>query len=361
MDMNMNIEFETINYTDRNMDTKDLFVSSGANFGNCLFHYSAKELFFDKQEHKNSNNRLIVRSEANLINDHMIPYINYLFDLIDGVEKCLFLSVGHQRDLNDNNKTYNIRITDLMLLISKRSTRICTRGKDTTKILNDMGITNALSCGCPSILINPNKNLGKMIYEKVTRKKNKYAFGIHNITSKYSKHIIRLCKRFGGIIILQDELNILELSRDGKTSENILNIYRQIYRDIFNTLEEFENFIKYNTIFFNIVPDWLEYLSHFDIYIGLKIHGSIAGLMAGIMSICVVHDNRLLELVDQCYIPYMLADEFINYNTIDEIIANCHHKLEKFDENRRSIARTYVDVLRESDVTPSIHLIRLSE
>lgn len=363
------IYFNYVNFDNEYHDIEKLFQSSGNNFGNCVFHYAVRKLFIsDKHEFTQfiDDNTIILRSEANLINTGVSDYIEYLINFCKHSNEIILISVGHQKELYEEFPDYGDRIKLLMKNISEKSKYICTRGKYTTNIIHGFGINNVISVGCPSLMISPNPNLGKTIMDKFNNTNNiRYVFGIHNIMSKYSKKIIQLCKMTNGKIILQDDIRLLHVANgryncNPKKYMNLGKIYRSNYTDTFDSFHDFLKFISDNCVYFNIVPKWLDYLHNFDIYIGLKIHGSITALMAGIMSICIVHDNRLLELVEECEIPYMYADDFYN-KSLDDIIEYAKScDLLKFDKKRIEMANTYVRVLKEHDIQPSQHLLDLS-
>jgi hypothetical protein len=61
-------------------------------------------------------------------------------------------------------------------------------------------------------------------------------------------------------------------------------------------------------VFFD-VQMWLDYLASRDFVIGTRLHGTIAGLLAGTPSVLIVHDSRTREMANIMSIPSVEAHE----------------------------------------------------
>lgn len=67
------------------------------------------------------------------------------------------------------------------------------------------------------------------------------------------------------------------------------------------------------------VPTWLNFLSQATLSCGSRIHGNIAGILAGTPSYVLAHDSRILELVEYHNIPHMLAKDINEKTDLREI------------------------------------------
>jgi hypothetical protein len=359
--MKENIFFLSVNLDTEHKKTLDYVSSVGFNYGNCLFHYAVKKKILS--EDQDTNEKICILSLANQINPGFTNYSNHLSNIIDKYDKVLLLSIGQQSNLNqEKNLIVQKEHIDFLEKVSKKCNCILTRGDFTTNIIKSININNVMSVGCPSLMINEKNNLGEIINEKFLKGNfQKILFGIHDITSIYSKHIVRLCKKYKGEILLQDDINLLTLSREKKDSEKIKELYKNHYTDQFSTYDEFTIFLKNNTFFTHDIPKWIEYVKKFDCYLGLKIHGAISGIMAEIPSVCIIHDNRLLELVTQCHVPHINCDEFLTHDDINKIMKFASFDAEKFDTFRKTSAKIYSNELIYNGLNVGKDVLALAE
>ncbi len=65
--------------------------------------------------------------------------------------------------------------------------------------------------------------------------------------------------------------------------------------------------MKFGRVFYD-TDMWIKELTNYDIYVGTRLHGVIAALLAGIRSLLVVHDSRTLEVSKFCSIPHVRID-----------------------------------------------------
>ena len=73
------------------------------------------------------------------------------------------------------------------------------------------------------------------------------------------------------------------------------------------------------------VVSWIEFLSKMDFCFGSRIHGNIAGILAGVPVHIFVSDARIMELVDYHHIPYTMIRDIDDSTNIFEIYERSDH------------------------------------
>lgn len=117
-------------------------------------------------------------------------------------------------------------------------------------------------------------------------------------------------------------------------------------------LEEFIRWSeRHGNLFFD-VPSWMEHYRRFDFVIGARIHGVMLALQAGVPGVVIAHDSRTLELCETMMVPYVLAKDVQNGITREQLPDLFKFDARAFDENRRSIARRYVEFLEANELAP---------
>ena len=85
------------------------------------------------------------------------------------------------------------------------------------------------------------------------------------------------------------------------------------------SIEELKVWFRRYAFAYTSVPEWLVSMRKFDVVVGTRIHGVMAGIQAGIPGICLCIDSRTLELCQTMCIPYLNAYDHINGLTLNQI------------------------------------------
>lgn len=64
---------------------------------------------------------------------------------------------------------------------------------------------------------------------------------------------------------------------------------------------------------------WVDYLRDFDFVVGTRIHGSVAGILAGAPTLLLAHDSRTRELADYHQIPYLPFDKVTEHTRVEDL------------------------------------------
>ncbi|MFZ5964858.1 polysaccharide pyruvyl transferase family protein [Thalassococcus sp. BH17M4-6] len=231
---------------------------------------------------------------------------------------CFVIGIGAQSgsvtripELTEGTKRF-------LKVVSERSAAISVRGAFTAEVLAHYGIHNVEITGCPSLLmmdpVPPKLNGSATPPTRISISGSRGLPSEAQLTAKSPTH--RLSRLFAKLIQTDDvdfvaqaeipEINlILEgITRDEPHREEWLRFAEQYYGMPLDQLTPLLR--KRMKVFFNL-PDWLDYLGSRDFVIGTRLHGAIAGLLAGTPSVLIVHDSRTREMAENMAIPAIEA------------------------------------------------------
>ena len=345
-DITNEFDLELINHLLGNNTGNMLFLNAILSFINTNnnsienVNYNNHKLYYD----------CIIMPMANIIGYHTPD--NSISDLIKFINKfdCEIIVIGMGSQIwydelivNINN---NINLSDLLITfiktISNRCNKIFIRCENTKKILNYYGIENVEVTGCPSILLNSNKELGKNIKNKIEYFKNNIDKIKLNLTYQlvYSNEFQKICtlsEMYNAPIIIQDDLEFM--------------------KEIFNKKKTIFDNNRFN-LFYKI-EDWLNFLNDYNTSIGLRIHGTIINIINENIGINICHDARTLGLCKILNIPYIEITNFLKQsdtNCLEYIINNIFFDENIFDNNRIIFAKKYKEEFEKYNIPLSEHL-----
>ena len=228
-----------------------------------------------------------------ILQDHITPYRlefpDYLLGFLKKIKKTIIVISLGSNNFNtstwslDNNFVSKISKEKIYFLkeLSNLTDFIGVRGYRTLEILKKLGINNAEAVGCPSYYVRGRNR----IVEKVPYNNFKLAFG----GKLFSSNIQEVS------YILQDELPIIEL----------LYFKSKQLNYNFNYNLDYLALAEKRYVSFSNMEDWENYLKDFTMYMGLRMHGAIVALNAGIPAIAMNPDSRSAEMCELFKIPYM--------------------------------------------------------
>lgn len=303
----------------------------GGNCGNMLFLYSMFRTLMTGETGIDTNYYKLNLSACDEINEKYSAFVIPLADafrpnfgemtqLISFVKKlkipCVVTGVGVSMPFEpDFSRSYNFddQSREFCKAVLEKSASIGVRGGVTARYLEKLGFKNHIRViGCPSMFLNGN-HLG--IKDKGTLKfDSKVCF---NAAKGCYKNIWKFMDRNFALLsdyyFLPQGMYDLKLIYAGEPSKGTDTDYPC-------NLSHF--LVKENRMrFFVNVKSWLEFLSQMDFSVGIKIHGTIAAIQAGVPSFLFAIDSRTRELAEYHNIPYMDAaavDEKMNiFNLYD--------------------------------------------
>lgn len=230
---------------------------------------------------------------------------------------------------------------------------IAVRGSHTQEVLAEQGLANRVEViGCPSLFINPNPYLGAQIAAN-TGKAERVAVLAGNTSwqdlQPVEETLAKLVEETSGSYIGQHGTNIMKLTRGEaeQLSEDDLSMCRDYIKPR-QTLDQFKAWCRtYGNLFFDVTA-WMEHYRKFNFVIGLRLHGVVLALQAGVPALCVAHDARMLELCRTMHIPHVLPAHVEPGVSVTKLRELAMFDAAAFDANRRTLCRKYVRFLRNN-------------
>ncbi|SDY70803.1 polysaccharide pyruvyl transferase family protein [Nitrosomonas sp. Nm33] len=353
-----------------------LMNNSGHNIGNFAFwraadilidqpkvkiEYGAKPAFF-----KGKIDRLVIPASSFLREG---SNFGWLADFIEELDlPCAILGIGAPSDdtkyipkLSDGTKRF-------LNSVSKRTPFLGVRGEFTKLVCKNYGVNNTEVMGCPSILLNPSRDLGKQIEARWHKNPTRIAVHAAYIKEK-ARNIERrlfelLLLQPGSAYIIQRPVEMIK-AVFGEVLEDAEQEYlakSAAFLDPDATLEQYIEKLRRFSYIPHSIDSWIAYLMHFSHALGTRIHGTILSLNSGIPAICVHHDARTKELCDSLHVPTMGTEEMnTSRNSLRQIFEYVRIRGDEFDENRIRLARRNRELLSELGIQTSIHLNQLAE
>jgi polysaccharide pyruvyl transferase WcaK-like protein len=120
---------------------------------------------------------------------------------------------------------------------------------------------------------------------------------------------------------------------------------------------EFKKWLSAHGDVYFSVCSWMEHYRRVDAVIGPRIHGVMLALQVGTPSVCIVHDSRTQELCELMKVPHILAKDIIGGISREQVEAAVKEfNIDEFFDNRRALAKRYIDFLKWNNLEPSHHL-----
>jgi polysaccharide pyruvyl transferase WcaK-like protein len=317
-----------LDYSDR--DSAELILSkTGRNTGNLMFVEAVQRVVrHSKFSSSMRFDRKLIRAEHDGL---IIPAANWLSSSSDlatlarliEVSKmpCVMIGLGAQ----SHSKRAIPQLTEgtlrLLKVVSERSHSISVRGTFSAEVLEHYGIKNVTVTGCPSLLwhvnrparVEPPAVLGERISVCATREDALMSLADKGDRNQVSLLLTRMARQSGYDFVAQTERHDINVARgtcvDADAEREALEYVRVAYDD--PDPKSLRNYLASHLKVFCSVTDWVDYLSGRDFILGTRLHGVIAGLLAGIPGVLVVHDARTLEMAENLAIPAVMADKLI--------------------------------------------------
>ncbi|MDP9141833.1 MAG: polysaccharide pyruvyl transferase family protein [Pseudomonadota bacterium] len=326
-------------YSDR--DSAELILSrTGRNTGNLLFITALHRVIkHNKFSASMRFERKLIRAEHDGL---VIPAANWLSSSSDWANlaklieaskmPCVMVGLGAQ----SHSKGAIPKLTDgtlrLLKIVSERSHSISVRGVFSAEVLAHYGITNVAVTGCPSLLwhvdrpayVDPGQVLGERVSVCATREDTLASLADKGDRNQVSLYLTRMARRKGYDFIAQTERHDINVGRgtfsDLDSEREALAYVKAAYADTDES--SIRAYLSSHLKVFCDVPEWLAYLQGRELVLGTRLHGVIAGLLAGIPGALVMHDARTLEMAENLAIPGIMANKLIaermNVRTIYE-------------------------------------------
>lgn len=361
------------------LDTQTCYGLTGQNTGNLAFHYAINKILGGDQQvlpwdapvgDVNATGKIGVIPCANQLGPHAdYSALGARFSELD--IPLVAIGLGAQTDSQYKEipqvpeGTLNW-VRQIALRSPVGAPNIGVRGPFTLKVLAEYGLAeSAIVTGCPTLFLSPEPKLGEKIRARAERKFDRIAVASGHQgwkhLAKLESTLCRLADRTGGTCIAQSPYEMVALGR-GEAAD-LPEKELAACRDYCCPAMDLPDFVQwsrqYFRSFFN-VSEWMECLRGHDFIIGTRIHGVMLGLQAGIPGLCLVHDSRTREMCETMMVPYVMAGQVINGVPLDSLRQLFVFDAEKFDENRRTLAKRLNEFLMSNDIADSQWLQAIS-
>lgn len=330
----------------------------GKNTGNCLFIESVVQelglenctFFFEltdrSKEFVEEHFSAMVIPCSNFISPARSGALDFFASLAEKYDlPVILIGIGNQ--LTAEEKPHPSVIESLKNF-AERCTSIGVRGEMTADILGKYGIKNVDVIGCPSVFSSLDPNF-RVIKNNEPDWKKPLAFNTE--LNRDGIDFLLKMRRFSPAVrfYMQNETNfwyephpIHHLAAPVLSLKNIQERHPNI------TLQQFREmraFISRTRLMFFNSADWQQSLRECVMSLGMRFHGNMMALLAGIPAVWVTHDNRTRELINFLRLPtFMMSGDIDVRKIYDEA------DYSEFNAAYPALYRNYRDFLSKNGI-----------
>lgn len=368
-------------------DLQELMKSTAGNIGNNVWSYAGSHCIFDRDAVQLVSmwpeNPELRREDFDV---HMIPVANMLWSMhshnvsyleetdahlrmvgrmntiLDATDRPAFMyglgiqgydSIGKSKaarhDLGDlfewsrSSLEYALHgnYVHMFSTLSRISPAISVRGEFTKQVAETYGFeTEAL--GCPSLFLNSLPSVGASIERMIQNLSNNPQVVIMlpaRYGTRFFQFYFELLRRHPGSVIILQGATDLEFVRRAEAELN-------------TTIPESK--LK----FFPDYLTWARFICDYDAVVGSRIHGAMIGFNCPVPVILIPTDLRTNELGINMRIPVVQPNHTIFQTQLESIQIKALFDIARFsgsafDDNRRTVAKRYISILKTLGLPPS--------
>jgi hypothetical protein len=361
--------------------TQDIMSYSGANVGNFAFRHALKSLIniedYQVVDYTGFNHAVAKEKPQSVV----ISCANWLcateqYEKSNAVRAATIekadcpitvFGLGAQAKTGQNDFKLGPNTERLAKVIAERSVKVSVRDEFTLNTLEKIGITNAIVTGCPSNFINLNKQLGSSISDKCQKIIDKQPSwqdlkihfsefsGGHKSSGQVLHETLEILLASPSFYVIQSPVLFpLVLNEDDKIpGEYLTNKPKSI-----KTTKDVRRFLKSKIMHFSSIDAWMDFARTCDISTGMRIHGNMLPLQAGVPSVVIGHDSRTNGLCDMMGIPVMSPEQFVENTKVSpsRLIEFIQTKMQGYDGKRDGIGRIFYDYVTVNGTVPNVAL-----
>lgn len=360
------------------MSTSQVLASVGRNTGNLAFRFAVDRQIASPKVHVPwGSDPGWVREACEIL---VIPSSNQANPAADLSERaafleavdlpCLAVGIGAQSPSRGDHVRLAPSTIRYLRSLSERGPAVGVRGAFTAEVLSQYGVNNTVVVGCPSHFINPSPTLGSQIAAKIERRRfDRLAqTDIELVPSLQSvdRKLFQWLRSADGAYVCQSHPCLISLARS-RMEEIAEDSVEAFHRHLLSPEEWtkrppswlIEEARRRFRVFFD-VEAWLEFLTGFDLVVGVRFHGNLLAMQAGTPGVCVVHDARTEELCQTTVLPHVRPKQVLSANSVEELVEAATFDAVAFDARRKELANTYWRLLSSCGVESSESLRRLA-
>jgi Polysaccharide pyruvyl transferase len=247
----------------------------------------------------------VVIPMANSFRESFLPHLVRLTDLVKRLKvPVTVVGVGAQLQLHETPEhvsgEYRRTVTGFVKAVLERSASIGVRGEFTADMLKTFGIGEEQVdvIGCPSIFTNgqaaplvkktPTLTADSLVGLNYTPKVKDIAAFLEQATTQFPKSIVvpQTHRSFNMMVWGENRRGEVNPGLPQYTGHPL--------------------YLNDRMRFFIDASTWIDYMRGLDFVAGTRLHGNIAGVLAGTPSLLIAHDSRTFELAKYHGIPYVM-------------------------------------------------------
>jgi hypothetical protein len=350
-----------------------LMYHTGHNVGNMAFWYASKLLVEADCHLVGRSTR--ARDVPADVQAFIIPAANFLnkdadlsqlAELVRELDRpCLVFGLGAQSEQENSLPALKPGTLDFLREVSKRTPTIGIRGEFTRNLCGTLGVENTTVLGCPSILINPHRDLGKRLQAKIDALGEEGPFAVHaacikSVVAGVEKELVRLAQlNPGSAYIVQRPVELIKAAYGEPLNEAETAGLRKATSFLgFGTrTDRLVAFLRSTILVPDSIDGWVHGLRRFTAGVNTRIHGTLMCTAAEIPGVCIWHDTRTQELTRELRLPNLSVKQFTeNRYSVRDLFAASGFDAEVFDARRMELARMNAEMIRLAGLRPSSHL-----
>lgn len=353
---------------------------AGLNLGNFVFRHALRSIVDRFEEYEPMDYPALSKLDGETEIDHvLVSAANWLgtsahdessnkvradlFQKIKAPISCFGLGV--QAPHNAAAVDLGPQTARLAKVLSEGNNKLAVRDELTANTLEKIGIKNAEVLGCPSNFINTDPRLGEKVKKKcenmngarLSARDLRFMLSECSGGNKQSVRVLhKICEildKFPAFYILQDPAPVSFLINH---SEDLPPLYNQSFG---YEPGEVKRLLLTNGLYFSSVEAWLDFARTCSLALGMRIHGTMVGLQAGIPSLLIAHDSRTKGLATTMGVPVAECEEFVDCvpENMEFLINRISQAMSSYDRVRADLARQLIGNLRANKLAPSAALL----
>lgn len=350
-----------------------LMHHTGHNVGNMAFWYAARMLI-DADCHLVGRSTR-ARDVPDDVRAFVIPAANFLnkgadltqlAELVRELDRpCLVLGLGAQAESADQPPELRPGTLAFLQEVARRTPSLGIRGSFTRLLCDRLGVGNTTVLGCPSILINPARDLGQRLKRKMEALTEDGPFAIHaacikSVVQAVERELVRLAQlHAGSAYVVQRPVELIKAVYGEAMSEAETEGLRKCahFLGFGGRVEKLVAFLRTTLLVPDSIDGWVHGLRRFSAGINTRIHGTLMCTAAEIPGLCIWHDTRTQELTQEMRLPNLSVRAFTeNRYSVRDLFAASGFDAEAFDARRMELARMNAEIITQAGLAPSRHL-----
>lgn len=278
----------------------------------------------------NENVDIVVTNILHRIGSNLKIDFNYWDKILKHTEKVIPLSIGFSQDMNKYN--VNDDLKKFLEILAERA-ELGTRTEYDAEILNSIGIKNVRVIGCPSMFCNLDRNF---CVDDSNIKLDRVNF---NFTTDFSN--LGISQREAVEVHWPLLLYFINLFENGRQIDFTMQKppFTEIsdIHGILLSYGEVHEFYKNCGRYFYSAKDWVQGIKNTDTFsMGTRFHGNVAAIMAGVPTLMVNVDNRMVGMNKFYKIPYIDIKDFDAQKPLE-----FYREIADYSEFNKNYSRVY--------------------